>query len=167
MPEYIDGHSREVQEVMEQPSKWYINIGCTIIAILLILGIISLIKVDLPEIITGRATIYRSIDKEQANESLYSGILKIDELNFSSIKKGMQINLALAGYPVDKYGTLTGTITDFPDSVNPDHTLSVKFILHPQLTTTKDYRPMLLNGMNADVKIVVGSSNFFNKLLKS
>jgi len=163
MPEFIDTHSREVQEIMEQPSKWYINIACTIVLILVLAGILALVRVKLPEVINGNITIYDAPGKV-TNGSF--GIMKINQSHLNDIRKDMAIDIELASYPANRYGTLHCTISALPDEINQDSTISIKFNLPPQSKTSRDYTPVLLNGMVGNGKIIIGVNNFFDKILK-
>lgn len=125
----IELRSTEVREILSKPPHALLLYGTGIICFILTLLIAGSFFFSYPDIISGKATVY----KDSTN---FTAHIHIPLKGSGKVKPGQQVNIKLEAFPYMEFGTLQGEVKSIQEAFDPN--LAVVEVMFPQnLQTTQ------------------------------
>ncbi|WPV01575.1 hypothetical protein SNE26_07285 [Mucilaginibacter sp. cycad4] len=136
MPEFETRNigDQETDDFIKAPPRWLIRNGMILMIVVFIILIVGAYFMPYPDTIEGKGV----IRAYQSSLNTYSYSIQVDVLPAKAtyIKKGQQCFIKVEEYPYQKYGLLTGTVSEI-NNLHNDSAYTVNISIGKKLLTTK------------------------------
>lgn len=159
-PERSELISNEVQELISYRPHWFIRNGNAIFfcVLLLLLGMTWFI--DYPDSIKGPLKLLYV----QSPESRYYGQMLVSRTELGKIRPGQRVMIQVPGYPANKFGYLSGTVSQISTLPTGKDSCLININLPDGLNTNYHKVIIFHDNLDARAEIMTNNRRLFDRL---